>query len=123
MEIVQAEKKRKELFACIESIIEDIRENLETYGPRECNTQAVKLAIYLQTIGTLEVNAEADYNREWSRIRASNSTDGATTKRAKNTPEYRIYRELETIRSTVAEIIKTLKKRQDVLLTEATTKI
>ncbi len=101
-----------------QKIIDEIKTRLTVLTPREVSDFTCHLAANLATLGERLAEVERDYNLQWERTRTNTNTNGRADKVAKATAEYFAVRLYQAKLDATKELIKALKKRQQVLFEE-----
>lgn len=88
--------------------------------PAELANQLVILSASLNTAGNFELDAEIEYAKKWEEIKLSDDslTDKMTEMKAKQTEEYKSYKQMYIANKTLQEVIRAIKKKLANLETE-----
>ena len=96
----------------VSEIIADLREG-KLENPGELSDYLVILSASLQTAGGFELDADIDFGQKWGELRLDCKTDRECDMKAKQTQEYRIWKQAVINNRTIQETIRALKKKLD----------
>lgn len=86
--------------------------NGELENPNALADYLVILSASLYTAGNFELEAEIEYAKKWEEIKNSGEmTDKLAEVKAKQTQEYRNYKQAQIANKTILETIRSLKKK------------
>jgi len=84
----------------------------ELDNPGDLANYLVILSASLNTAGNFELEAEMEYLKKWEEIKLSaEMTDKMADAKAKQTDEYRAYKQMQIANKTILETIRSLKKK------------
>src|SRR3990167_4201700 len=97
----------------INEIIKELRNDEIKENPDKLSEYLVVLSASLNEAGNFELDAEMDYARVWEEIKLSNEkiTDKMTEMKARQTEEYKTWRQFQIANKTIVEVIRSIKKR------------
>ena len=102
-----------------QQIIDYISAKIDVLTPHEISDLTIKLAIGFGNLGQELAWAEAEFAREWLRVKKDCKTNSEADHRARATDAFFQKKKLEYVVRGIKEIIHALKKRQLVLSDEA----
>lgn len=97
-----------------EQIIDFIDKNLETLSPHQVINYAIRLAIFLDTLGDELATAEHDFGKKRREILLVSKSAAEADREAEAKPEYLTMRKKRHLFESTMELINTLKKKADV---------
>ena len=94
-----------------DEIIKKLKEG-EFESPSELSNYVVILSASLYTAGNFELDAEIEYMKKWEAIKLSGEmTDKMAEAKAKQTEEYKLYKQAQIANKTIQQTIMALKKK------------
>lgn len=102
----------------IDTVIEQIRFNLDHLTPRQVSDYTVKLSGWYYRLSTLSADATREFYRTWDELRCTAESKASAEITAKASNEYHLKIAIELKFEALKEMIMALKKRLDMLENE-----